>query len=387
MTRPLHDPAKRRRPKSSESFDGGNPRAPARHSTANGGALTLGSEAVASTSSFDSVHVRHAHLIQSSVSAGPKKPLHVMKFGGTSVGDASCIERVAAIVWKASRTNKVAVVVSAMSGVTNKLIEAADNAGAGNLEESVTIFEDLHKRHQEAARTLIRSKDNRRRVTGRLQELFQEGTHLCKQIVTRQELTPRMSDAISGLGERLSAPLVAAALSEWGLASEAIEATAIIVTNSCHGAADPIMNLTRDRCEARLRPLLLRGIVPVVTGFIGATAEGALTTLGRNSSDHSGTIVGAALNADEVTIWTDVNGISTADPKLVPNARSIPEMSYHDACTLADSGAKVLHPGALRTAMQYGIRLTIRNTFAPGHPGTRITLEGASGTENLPLRP
>ena len=136
------------------------------------------------------------------------------------------------------------------------------------------------------------------------------------------------------------------------------------------------MDLTRERCEARLRPLLLRGIVPVVTGFIGATVDGVLTTLGRNSSDYSGTILGAALDADDVTLWTDVDGILTADPKLVPGARSILEMSYHEACALADMGAKVLHPKTLRPIIQRGIPLLIRNTFAPDHPGTKITAAG-----------
>jgi aspartate kinase len=136
------------------------------------------------------------------------------------------------------------------------------------------------------------------------------------------------------------------------------------------------MELTRERCEARLRPLLLRGIVPVVTGFIGATVDGALTTLGRNSSDFSGTILGAALDADEVTLWTDVDGVLTADPKIVRDARSILEMSYPEACALAESGAKVLHPKTLRPIMQRGIPLLIRNTFAPDRPGTKITASG-----------
>src|SRR6202041_2812798 len=137
------------------------------------------------------------------------------------------------------------------------------------------------------------------------------------------------------------------------------------------------------RCQARLRPALLRGIVPVVTGFIGATADGVLTTLGRNSSDYSGTILGAALDADEVTLWTDVDGILTADPKTVPDARVIPEMSYHEACALAEMGAKVLHPKTLRPIMQRGIPLMIRNTFAPDRPGTKITAAGPrSGTRD-----
>jgi aspartokinase/homoserine dehydrogenase 1 len=193
----------------------------------------------------------------------------------------------------------------------------------------------------------------------------------------RREMTPRTRDAISGLGERLSAPLVAAALAERGVASEAIEATELIVTDARHGAAEPYIDLTRERCEARMRPLLRRRIVAVVTGFIGATVEGVLTTLGRNSSDFSGTIMGAALDADEVTLWTDVDGILTADPRLVPGACPILEMTYREACDLADLGAKVLHPKTLDAVSQRGIPLSIRNTFAPDRPGTKITAAGS----------
>lgn len=346
----------------------------------NSRAMTPRADGTACFSELEPPPDRHANLLPELIHTNPKKSLCVMKFGGTSVADASCVERVAEIVWAASRTANIVVVVSAMSGVTNKLIEAATSSGAGNRERSLTIFEGLQKRHQEVASALIHSTETRQQISRRLKVLFREGIHLCESTIARRELTPRICDAISGLGERLSAPLVAAVLSERGLASKAIEATELIVTDSCHGAADPNMDLTRDRCEARLRPLLLRGIIPVVTGFIGADLEGVLTTLGRNSSDHSSTIVGAALNADDVTIWTDVDGILNGDPKLVPDAHSIPEMSYYEACGFADSGAKVLHPKALRTAMQYRIPLTIRNTFAPGRPGTRITLEGPSRT-------
>src|SRR6202034_4010111 len=174
------------------------------------------------------------------------------------------------------------------------------------------------------------------------------------------------------------APLVAAALEERGIHSQAIDATELIVTDSCYGSAEPYMDLTRDRCEARLRPLLMRGIVPVITGFIAATTDGVPTTLGRNSSDYSGTIMGAALNADEVTLWTDVDGVLTTDPRLVPSASSILEMSYREASDLADLGAKVLHPKTMHALMQQGIPLAIRNTFAPERPGTKITSDGSS---------
>lgn len=324
----------------------------------------------------------HAHVVREQLRENSKKPLRVMKFGGTSVGDASCIQKVVDIVRAAVNQSDVVVVVSAMSGVTNKLVEAAKQSATGNRRLVTAIFEELRQRHEAAANTLIHSPEMRRSIGLKMTQVIQEGERLCQHAIQHQELTPRMCDAVSGIGERLSAPLVAAALAEQGIASEAIEATELVVTDSCHGAAEPFMELTRERCEARLRPLMLQGVVAVVTGFIGATVEGVPTTLGRNSSDYSGTIMGAALDADEVTLWTDVDGILTADPRLVPDASSILEMSYREASDLADLGAKVLHPKTLHALMQRGIPVAIRNTFAPERPGTKITPAGSSeGTE------
>jgi len=171
---------------------------------------------------------------------------------------------------------------------------------------------------------------------------------------------------------------VAEALDELGTRSEAIEATELIVTDPYHGGAEPLMEPTRERSEARLRPLLQKGIVPVVTGFVGASSDGVLTTLGRGGSDYSATILGAALHADEIIIWTDVDGVLTADPRLVPEARTIPEISYREAAELAYFGAKVLHPKTLRPVLPAGIPVWIRNSFAPERTGTKITAQGRS---------
>jgi bifunctional aspartokinase / homoserine dehydrogenase 1 len=307
-----------------------------------------------------------------------KKPLQVMKFGGTSVGDATCIRRVAQIVRDASREEPVVAVVSAMSGVTNRLIEAAVHAEAGDLERTGAAFGVLRKHHESALNELIRSAEQRKSLASRLDQIFAEGERLCKGTALLHELTPRALDAISSLGERLSAPMVAGALAESGVPSEAVEASDLIVTDSCHGGADPLMDRTRDRCEARLAPLLGRGVIPVITGFIGATTEGVLTTLGRGGSDYSATILGAALDAGEVIIWTDVDGVMTADPRLVPEARTIPEISYREASELAYFGAKVLHPKTLHAVQQAGIPVWIRNSFAPARTGTKITPKGRS---------
>jgi aspartokinase/homoserine dehydrogenase 1 len=333
-------------------------------------------DAVRSESSWR--HFLQRHPVQSHVRESARKPLRVMKFGGTSVGDASCIAKVAEITRAASRDNDIVVIVSAMAGVTNKLIEAASYSETGQRKPVTTIFEELRKRHEAVVDTLISSAAERTRIRHKMQEIFEEGVRLCEGTALLRELTPRVRDSISSLGERLSAPLVAAALAEHGVASEAIDATELVVTDSDHGAADPRMDLTRERCQARLRPLLQQGIVPVVTGFIGATAEGVLTTLGRGGSDYSATILGAALEVDEVIIWTDVDGLLTADPRLVPNACTVPEISYREAAELAHFGAKVLHPKTLRAVMRCGIPLWIRNTFAPEKPGTKITPMGPS---------
>ena len=310
--------------------------------------------------------------------ANMSRPLRVVKFGGTSVGDAPRIRKVLDIIRDAARESDLVVVVSAMSGVTNKLVEAAAHSEAGNHEAVETIFEELRERHRAVAGALIHSAPVRNRIHHEVEQVFQEGERLCRGTALLRELTLRARDSICSLGERLSAPLVAAALTECGVKSEAIEATELIVTDSCHGAADPLMDLTRKRCEARLRPLLREAMIPVVTGFIGATADGMLTTLGRGGSDYSATILGAALSADEVIIWTDVDGLMTADPRLVPGAVTIPEISYREAAELAHFGAKVLHPKTISAVTPCGIPLWIRNTFSPELAGTRITAVGPS---------
>lgn len=307
-----------------------------------------------------------------------KPRLQVMKFGGTSVGDASCIARTTQIVACAAKENTCVVVVSAMSGVTNRLIEAAKTAQAGMAADAAAILDALREQHEVALKSLIAHEEERARIEQCMAAVFAEGRRLCDGTALLRELTPRALDAISSLGERLSAPLVASAVREWKVESESVEATDLIVTDSFHGGAEPQMELTREKSQARLRPLLEKGIVPIVTGFIGATAEGQLTTLGRGGSDYSATILGAALDADEVIIWTDVDGVLTADPRLVPEARTIPVISYREAAELAYFGAKVLHPKTLNPVVQAAIPVWIRNSFAPERPGTKITPQGRS---------
>ena len=306
------------------------------------------------------------------------KRLQVMKFGGTSVGDASCISRAAEIIVEAAGDYRCVAVVSAMSGVTNRLIEAANHACAGNAVEATMVLEALRMQHEAALAALIPREEERQKISRKVGEVLAEGRRLCEGTALLRELTPRTLDAVSSLGERLSAPLVAAAVKEAGAACEAVEATELIVTDAFHGGAEPQMELTRKKSQVRVSALLEKGIVPVVTGFIGATIEGQLTTLGRGGSDFSATILGAALDAEEVIIWTDVDGVLTADPRLVPEARTIPVISYREAAELAYFGAKVLHPKTLNPVVQAAIPVWIRNSFAPKKPGTKITPEGRS---------
>ena len=294
------------------------------------------------------------------------------------MGNAECIARAAKIIARGASEGRCVAVVSAMSGVTNRLIEAAKAAQTGNAVAAMAIMEGLRTQHETALAILVKKEGERERVRKGLHEVLAEGLRFCEGTALLRELSPRTMDAISSLGERLSAPLIAAAVRELGLESEAIEATELIVTDDFHGGAEPQMDRTREKSHARIPPLLGRGIVPVVTGFLGATPGGELTTLGRGGSDYSATILGAALDADEVIIWTDVDGVLTADPRLVMEAQTIREISYREAAELAYFGAKVLHPKTLRPVAQAAIPVWIRNSFAPEKPGTKITPQGQS---------
>jgi aspartate kinase len=206
---------------------------------------------------------------------------------------------------------------------------------------------------------------------------------LCFGLSMVHELTPRLLDAISGTGEMLAAPLVAAAIAARGKASQAVDATELVVTTDQFGGAEPLMDETRLKMAARLKPGIDGGEIPVVTGFIGATADGVMTTLGRGGSDYSASIVGAALDADEVWIWTDVDGVMTANPSEVPEARTLAEISYSEASELAYYGAKVLHYKTILPAFRQRIPVRILNSFNPTHPGTRVSVEGNASAQGV----
>jgi len=292
------------------------------------------------------------------------------------MGDASCIRRAAEIITASAREVAPVVVVSAMSGVTDRLIAAARSSATGNEDAAREIGDLLRQQHLGSIEALLEDRDRRELVTDEIEQIINEVTNLCRGTSLLKELTPRTLDAISSAGERLSSRLLANTLRELGLASAAIEGTEAIVTDNVSGRAEPLVPQTREMAVARLRPLIDEGAVPVVAGFTGVTSDGMLTTLGRGGSDYSATVLAAALDADEVIIWTDVDGVLSADPRLVPEARTLSEISYNEAAELAFFGAKVLHPKTLRPVSEAGIPVWIRNSFAPERLGTKITPTG-----------
>ncbi|NCC34035.1 MAG: aspartate kinase, partial [Chloroflexia bacterium] len=275
----------------------------------------------------------------------------VMKFGGTSVGSADAIRHVARIVADSHREHEVVVVVSAMNApdlrTTDTLIAAAKAAAAGNGEATGEVAPRLLDLHLRAAAELA-SPEECALLEPELRAMLDYLSNLSHSIAVLGELTPRALDLFSGLGERLNARLIAAALRSAGLAAEAVDATRLIVTDEHYGSASPLMDETRATSRAVLEPMLAQKMVPVVTGFIGATRAGVPTTLGRGGSDYTCSILGAVLEAKEVWFWKEVDGVLTANPKVVPEARTLPRLSYNEMGEMAYYGANVLHPKTVR---------------------------------------
>ena len=311
-------------------------------------------------------------------SSKSKRPLIVMKFGGTSVGSPERMLGVADILAEHSKYADVVAVVSAMGGATNMLIRAATQASEGQEEPWKGSRQELARRHREVADQVL-SAAEQATVLPRLAEQVKHFEDLCSGFTLLREITPRGMDTLSSLGEVMSATLVASILRSRGLKSEAVDAVECIVTDDNFGNASPLFDETHVKTQEKLGPLLKSGVLPVVTGFRGASREGVCTTLGRGGSDFSATILGAALDADEVWIWTDVDGVMTADPRLVPGARILPEVSYREAIELSYFGAKVLHPKTIQPVMQKKIPVWIKNSFNPSCPGTKIVASAKNG--------
>ncbi len=296
-----------------------------------------------------------------------------MKFGGTSVGSPEAIRNVVDIVREARVTGeRVLVVVSAMSGVTDMLLASVKMAAHGNKWGYLSTAEKLRDRHEDALNQLLPANSLRERAINQINALLEEYTEICNAVSILGEDTARISDAIVSYGERMSARLVAAALNQVGIESGAFDAGDFLITNDRFQSAVPIWEETQARVDSKLMPIVAKGITPVLTGFIGATLNGAITTLGRGGSDYSGSIFAAATNSDELIIWTDVDGVMTTDPRVDKRARVLPYVSYQEVGELAFYGAKVLHPKTVQPVLDKGIPIRVRNTFNPAHPGTLI---------------
>lgn len=298
----------------------------------------------------------------------------VMKFGGTSVGSSKAIAQACDIVgthtmqWK-----RLVVVVSAMRGVTDLLIQSADSAALGDEASYKSLINELREHHHSVIDELISNNNTRKELIDQIKAHLDELEAFCHSIHVLGEVTPRGMDTITSLGERMNARVVTTALQERDVNSQAINATDLIVTDATFQNAMPLMDITRKEIQTKLNPLLDKGIVPIVTGFIASTKDGIITTLGRGGSDYTAAILGDCLDATEVWTWTDVDGVMTADPRVVPEARVIPDLSFNEVSELAYFGAKVLHPKTIRPIMERDMPLWVKNTFNPSYPGTRIT--------------
>jgi aspartate kinase len=304
----------------------------------------------------------------------------VMKFGGTSVGSAERIAAIARLV-EERRPRQPLVVVSALGGVTDQLIRGARMALRRDAAPEAQV-DELEQRHRAAVEQLLPEGEGRERLLVHVESVLSELRVLYKGVHYLEELTPRSLDAISGMGERLSFEIAAAALAARGIPARAVDSRHVLLTDDTFGRAQPRPAETRERLRAHVSPLLEKGVVPVMPGFIGATADGVSTTLGRGGSDWSASLFGSLLDADEIQIWTDVDGMLTVDPRVVRAAQPVPEVSFAEAAELAYFGAKVLHPATIRPAVDKGIPVLVLNTMNPAAPGTRIVADagGAAGT-------
>ena len=307
------------------------------------------------------------------------RPL-VMKFGGTSVADAAAISRVVDIVARAAAQPPLVVVVSAMARMTDELIATCELARQGQTGELEARVDAIEARHAAVARELLgHDQSEAASSLGAISSQCDELRSVLRSVAVLRELTPRGADRVVAAGELMSSRIVAAALRSSGVPAAWVDARRTVVTDHLHPAATPRLDETRVAAESEIRPVLDGGEVAVVGGFVGATAEGITTTLGRGGSDLSGSLIGAALRAREIQIWTDVDGMLTADPRVVSSAQLVAQLSFNEASELAYFGAKVLHPSTILPAVDGGIPVRILNTRRPESAGSLITPEAPPG--------
>lgn len=298
----------------------------------------------------------------------------VVKFGGTSLQDADAIERAAQIV--AGRVDRQpAVVVSALGGATNSLIAIGEQAAKGHLIGALRAVEELRERHLSECEKLLRGSPDAGPIAEELSATFDELASLAEALSVLGHATPRSFDKIAASGEEMSSQLIAAFFRLRGIPAEHVDARELFITDSNFSAAEPKPDLIAERARDLVLPLVEDGKVPVLGGFIGSNPDGVTTTLGRGGSDYSASLLGAAVGAASIEIWTDVDGMLTADPRVVKGAKLIEEIRFDEASELATFGAKVLHPNTIAPAVRLGIPVFVYNSRKPEGKGTRITFD------------
>jgi aspartate kinase len=319
----------------------------------------------------------------------------VAKFGGTSVADADAIARTADII-RGRLHRQPAVIVSAMSGVTNELLALAEQAVAGQLISAIHAIEVLRARHFAETERLLGNTPEAIELCAEMSVMFDELANLAGALAVLGHLTPRSLDTIAAMGELLNSQLVVAAYNALGVPATLIDARQVMITDDQFTRATPLTDAIVTASRALVLPVIRDGRVPVLGGFVGATAGGITTTLGRGGSDYTAALLGAALDAEAIEIWTDVDGMLTADPRVVSGARLIEQIRFEEASELASFGAKVLHPMTIAPAVRKGIPVFIYNSRRPEGIGTRITFDaprrpvsaiaGKSGTSVVKVR-
>ncbi len=295
-----------------------------------------------------------------------------MKFGGSSLATAARIRQAASIVQHFSAENKIVIVASAMDDVTDRLVEIAESVQKGEMREAQTLLTRLQRFHTTVATSIAR-ESSRRDIVASTDVLKTELGKTVEGASHLREMTPRSRDYLLSFGERFSAPILTSAVQALGLKARPMTGgEAGITTDDNFGEAKPLIEVSYHQLRKRLEPLLSKNQVPVVTGFIAASVDGSPTTLGRGGSDYTASMIGAALAADEIWIWTDVDGLMTADPRIVKNAKVLPSVSFGEALELSFFGAKMMHPHALQPASQRKVPVRIKNSRKPDGTGTLV---------------
>ncbi len=298
----------------------------------------------------------------------------VMKFGGTSVEDARSMQNVISLVRREQHRHPI-VVLSAVSGVTNALLNAAQLAVEGKLEEAILLLNQLLDRHMTIAANLIDDRPTYQQVIIACKRKIEELKNLCHGIALLGELTNRSLDAIASAGELMSSHILTEAMHVEGLPAALVDARSFMITDDHFASAAPLFDQINTRASESFRPLVAAGTIAVTQGFIGSTMQGITSTLGRGGSDYTASIIGAALDADEIQIWTDVDGVLTADPRIAPLAQKLDVISFREASELAYFGAKVLHPSTILPAVKRNIPVVVLNSKRPDSTGTRIVAD------------